>query len=289
MSLKSNNFIDTIFFWFQEKFFLWRKSILLWLLPLAFTPSLTFVQGHFWRKTGAPKTFLHFSWFTFQFPKSDKKHPFLLRAVPPIHSLLITSKFWFKYLSIIPLPVVFQHWNVARLVPVKSFLIFPIDSAPFLNEYFHSSCDFRLPQVSVLPSQWQLQVQGDKKNYDVVVKKGDKQFTVWHRYIHVILRHVLLYGCLWVFDFAQVEFDDGSKLDISDNFILSNPVINASIDGKEEIFQLVRKHLDHFKIQYCGTVVRSRYLSLDEHRILSIILFSQCLDHLHDTLSNIWF
>lgn len=57
----------------------------------------------------------------------------------------------------------------------------------------------------------------------------------------------------------EVKFGD-EKVVIAHNFTLASPVINALIDGKPEIFQLISRRVGHIKMQYLGTLFEIQVL-----------------------------
>lgn len=57
----------------------------------------------------------------------------------------------------------------------------------------------------------------------------------------------------------EVKIKDETFL-IENNFTLASPVINALINGKPEIFQLISKKVGHINIQYLGTVFKVQIL-----------------------------
>jgi len=101
-----------------------------------------------------------------------------------------------------------------------------------------------LEEAAILPNKWNLQATVGDKSVHVVVELKQNNF--------------------------KVVFDGKEELQISSVFNLALPVINATINGKPEIFQLISRGQTHIKLQYLGTVysvdvLDNRYASHLKH------------------------
>jgi len=82
--------------------------------------------------------------------------------------------------------------------------------------------------VAILPNKWSLQASVGEKSLPVLVELAQ--------------------------DYFKVLLGGKEELKISSGFNLSHPVINVTINGQQEIFQLISRSQTHVQLQYQGTV-----------------------------------